>query len=248
MLRLTADNGEQTVYDELTVVVNPVPIQSNPSQQSTAGLVGYWKLDETSGTTAADSSGLANNGKLVGAPAPAAGIVNGALQFNGSGNRVVVPDQPSLDISNQITISAWINPQKAATQYLVKKGRTDSVNGFELSLGSNGKVFVRFNQKTMGNKLRLDSKTSYPTNGNTWMFVAATYDGSTIKLYINGVLESTLQATFKIGVNSLPLAIGAQDDGKSGTKGRIDDVRVYNRALSANEIAALASWVTAAFC
>jgi hypothetical protein len=72
------------------------------------------------------------------------------------------------------------------------------------------------------------------------MHVAATYDGSTIRLYINGQLEGSKNASFQIGTNDLPLSIGSSDGGYRGMKGAIDDVRIYAKALSAQEIAALA--------
>ena len=70
--------------------------------------------------------------------------------------------------------------------------------------------------------------------------MAATYDGTTIKLYVNGSLQSSQNAYFQIGVNNAGLGLGAQDDGISPMSGRLDDVLLYNRALTAAEIAALA--------
>ena len=76
-------------------------------------------------------------------------------------------------------------------------------------------------------------------DGNTWMHVAATYDGATIRLYINGIEESSLAASFTIAANDLPLSIGAQSNADRFFQGALDQVRVYNRALSADEVAGL---------
>ena len=141
-----------------------------------------------------------------------------ALSFN-KNNYLLVNNAPELNPSNQITIAAWIKPTTSGTQYVVKKGRQDSTDGFELSLSSDGKVFVRFNQASSGDSFRVNSTSKYPTNGSTWLHVAATYDGSTIKLYINGVPQASKNASFQISSNSLPLAIGAQDDGYRGLRG-----------------------------
>ncbi len=117
-----------------------------------------------------------------------------------------------------------------------------NTNGYELSLSSANKVFVRFNQQTSSDTYRINSTTNYPTDGTTWIHAAATYDGSTIRLYINGVQEgSDLAMADPIATNSLPLALGWESGGSSTYyfQGVMDDVRVYKRALSASEIQAL---------
>ena len=86
-----------------------------------------------------------------------------------------------------MTVAAWIKPSKSGTQNIVKKTiGTTTANGYELSLSSGGKVFVRLNGNA---SFRIDSTTSFPTSGTVWMHVAATYGGGIIKLYINGVQE-----------------------------------------------------------
>lgn len=232
VLRLTADDGELIGSDDLSVQVNP---------QDNTGPVGWWKLDDGSGNTAVDSSGSGNNGTLVNNPTWGGGMVGGGMNFSGANQRISIPDSNSLDLSGQITISAWIKPGEQDTQYLVKKARNGTVNGYELSLSSNGKVFVRFNEASSGNTYRLDSSTSYPTDGNTWMHVAATYDGTTIKLYINGVLDASVNKTLTIATNSIPLSLGSDDDYSAPMKGSLDDVRIYGRALTATEIQSLTS-------
>ena len=195
-------------------------------------------MDAIAGGTTSDSSVAGRTATAVGAPSLTTGANCQALAFNKS-NYLLVDNAPALNPSTQITIAAWIKPTASGTQYVVKKGRQDSTDGFELSLSSDGKIFVRFNQASSGDSFRVNSTSKYPTNGSTWLYVAATYDGSTIKLYINGVLQASKNATFQIASNSLPLAIGAQDDGYRGFTGAIDGVKLYNRALTAAEIVAL---------
>ena len=100
------------------------------------------------------------------------------------------------------------------------------------------KPFVRFNQVASLDTYRVNATSLFPTDG-TWMHIAATYDGATIRLYINGIEEGSLVASITIATNDLPLAIGAQSDGIRFFQGALDQVRVYNRALSAEEIAGL---------
>lgn len=232
VLRLTASDGQLTASDELSVVIS--------STSQSADVTGLWKLDDGTGTVAGDSSGNNNHGTLQGGASFGAGHSGGGLVISGASQRVVVPDAPSLDFTTAITIAAWISPTSKATQTVIGKGNS-SVDGYELALSNTGKVFVRFNQATASNAYRLDSTSSYPTNGSTWLHVAATYDGSSIKLYINGVLQVSSQAQFAIGTNNLDLGIGAEAGGDRSMKGRIDDVLVANRALTSTEVSALSS-------
>ena len=205
--------------------------------------VGDWRMNEGSGTVLVDSSASGNNGTIFGNPTWVAGQHGQAIHFDGTGDYATVPDSASLDISSAITMAAWVKPEKTATQYLIKKATTTgtTANGYELSLATTGKVFVRFNQATSADTYRINSTTSYPITGTTWMHVAATYDGTTIKLYVNGVQEGgNLAGPASIVTNNLALGIGAQSDGQTSLQGAMDDVLLYNTALTASEIAALA--------
>ena len=84
---------------------------------------GYWSFDEGSGVAAQDSSGNGNHGAIKGAVSWTEGKSGSALSFNGGSDRVLVPDAASLDITDQITIAAWIKPKATATQYVVKRAR-----------------------------------------------------------------------------------------------------------------------------
>jgi hypothetical protein len=226
----------------MAVPTDTPPAGPTNTPTATPDLVGYWPMEEGSGTSILDGSGQGNNGTL-----PVSGTwVTGkrgtyALRVDGSTQYALVPDVPSLDLTSAITIAAWIKPEQAATQDLVKKATNGGINGYELALSSPGasasqKVFIRFNQVTSGDTYRVNSTTVYPADGTMWMHAAATYDGATIRLYINGVEEGALAANITIATNNLALGIGAQSDGQRKYKGAADDVRIYGRALSAAEI------------
>ena len=203
-------------------------------------LVGHWPMNEGSGTTLIDSSGLGNAGTTVGNPTWVSGVRSQALLLNGSSQNATVPDNATLNLTSGITLAAWIRPAGTTTQNIIKKAVTTgtTVNGYELSLASAGsfanqRPFVRFNQASNGDTYRLNAFRQYPADGNTWIHVAATYDGSTMRIYYNGILDSSKAATFTIATNSLQLGLGAESDGQYRFNGAMDDARVYNYALSA---------------
>jgi hypothetical protein len=193
---------------------------------------GIWYFDEGTGTSVADASGNGNTGTLTGGVTWAPGINGTALSFDGTG-RVTVADDTSLDITDAITIAAWISPSRRATQRVLTKALYDTTDGFEIGLSnSNRTAFVRFNQGSSRNTYRANAVTTYPTDGSTWMHVAGTYDGSDIRFYINGVLETTVPAPgLVIGGNTLPLVFGAENDGTDGFSGAIDEVYIQGYAL-----------------
>ena len=219
-----------------------------------AEMVGHWAFEESGGSIIVDSTSYMNDGTLINSPSRVPGVKGQALALNGSNQYAAVPDAPSLNISSAITIACWVKTSKQGTQYLVKKaihtGTPGIDDGYELSLASinssdppegDGRAFVRFNQSSSGNTYRLNSVTMYPFDGDTWIHLAATYDGDTIKFYYNGILEASEAASFQIATNDHPLGIGAQSNGGTPLQGQIDDVRLYNYALGPDAIRALAS-------
>ena len=151
-----------------------------------------------------------------------------------------MPDAPSLDLSTGLTLATWIRPGQVADQCLMSKAIESATDGYELGLSSSGKPFVRFNQATSGELFRLNSTQTYPSTGTTWMHLAAIFDGTEIRLYVNGVLDSSKSAGLTVAVNGLPLAFGAQGDGARPYLGTLDEVKVFGRALSAGEVSTLA--------
>jgi len=213
-----------------------------------SSLVTHYEMEENGGTDLVDSSFYLNDGSLYGDPGWGTGVDGLAMEFDGDGDYALVDDDPSLDITDAITLAAWVKPGTNSTQYLIKKATIGGIDGYELSLASSAsteKAFVRFNQATSGNDYRLDTISTYPSDGNTWVHLAATYDGSTIRIYYNGQEEGSDAGPASIAVNSLPLGIGADSTGATEFQGSLDDVRVYNRALSASEIRRLAGFCEA---
>ena len=198
-------------------------------------------MDETSGTVVTDASGSGNTGTISGGVTHVTGKIGGALSFNGTTGRVTVADSTSLDITHALTVAAWVRSGSTGTQYLVKKADIDATNGYELSLADTGKPFFRLNQASSGNTYRVNGPSPIAANGSTWVHLAGVYDGTTMTLYVNGVAVASAPGPASIGTNSGPLVMGDQPSGGYPFLGALDDVRVYDRALSASEIATLAA-------
>ncbi|HEX3356341.1 MAG TPA: LamG-like jellyroll fold domain-containing protein, partial [Tepidisphaeraceae bacterium] len=198
----------------------------------TAGLVGNWRFDENGGTIASDSSGFNNTGTLVNSPtwiAPGE-IGVSALAFNQTNQQsVTVANASSLNMTAGITIAAWINAiDWAGNRRILQKGNSDNQYRF---LVENG-VF-KFHLQGVNTLTTLLPPT------NIWMHVAATWNGSTMTIYTNGVREDSLAATGFIATTADPLAIAQKNTGTSGGdyfNGAMDEVRLYNRALTIPEL------------
>jgi uncharacterized repeat protein (TIGR01451 family) len=196
-----------------------------------SGLVGAYSFDEGLGTTAGDGSGNGNTGTLSGATWTTAGKYGNALSFNGTSSRVTIADALSLDLTDAMTLEAWVRPSVQPSNW--RSVITKDVDRYYLMASSNsqnrpavGGTFNTTNQNVFGGS-RLAA--------NTWAHLAATYDRTTIRLYVNGVQVATAAQTAAISTSTGLLAIGANFYGEY-FNGLIDEVRIYNRALTAAEI------------
>jgi hypothetical protein len=217
-----------------------VLITSNP------GLVGHWKMDEGTGAVARDSSGWGNDANLIGTPTWSPSPKGLAVNFDGFTSYGVVSDQWALDPTTSLTLAAWIRPQAQGSLDIISRATAGTLDGYALSLTpSNAStnprtVVMQVNEASSGNTYRVNSTTQYPTNGSTWMHVAATYDGTAMRMYINGVEERSELGPPSIAANLINVGLGSQSDGARKFRGHLDDVRIYRRALSPTEIGELA--------
>ena len=204
---------------------------------NTGSLVGWWKFDNDF----LDWSGNGNDGlcSSLGCPTQTTGKVGDALYFDGNGS-IDAGNGARLNITGNITIEAWVKPAKLATQYIVKKASNDATNGYELSLASSGKAFFRFNQRASGNTYRVDTVINYPSNNTTWVHLVGIYNGTQLQIYLNGHLSNNKSGSSNISSNTNNLKIGGPD-GSAFYKGSIDEVRIWNRALTPQEIEAFYS-------
>ena len=206
-----------------------------------SNLVSWWPMDETGGTTTIDIAD-ANDGTHIGGPIPVTGKVAGALSFNGVNQRVEISDTTgsNLDITNQITIDAWIKPTVSQLGGIATKFGSSPRSGYGMFFrGDQGNIVDGFIGK--GNTFfRVIGSTSIPLNQYT--HVAMTYDGAVMKLYINGALDGTTSTSGAMNTNNVRLIIGARDSSGSVIQffnGEIDEVEIFNRALSITEVQAI---------
>ncbi|HWF08394.1 MAG TPA: LamG-like jellyroll fold domain-containing protein, partial [Bryobacteraceae bacterium] len=212
-----------------------------------SGLVEYLPFNETSGTTAHDMSGNNNNGTLTcnahctTLPAWTGGARDGALNFTSPSHLVTVPDSASLKVTNQFTFAFWANvPAGAANIVYLQKatgslvGEGSSVtNGYQVGTGNPGNsVFIHlFASQEIA---RCGTPASGVIVNGSWQHYAITYDNTNIKIYVNGALNTTCAASVAAGTDATPLTIGGYN--QHAATGAMDEVRIYNRALSAQEI------------
>lgn len=211
----------------------------------TSGLVGYWNFDEVNGTTANDSSGNGNTGTLVNGPTWTTGKVgSGALSFDGVDDRINAGSSSSLDnlhTTGGLSISLWINPRTSGENgggRIIDKDESTS-GTFYLAMSGNTQLqFI----KDGSTDLYIKTNTS-SVSLNNWQHIALTWDGSTnasgVHIYVNGTETSYYTQTNGVSLNpdaSMNLLIGSNQYGNYSFDGLMDEVRIYNRALSASEI------------
>jgi hypothetical protein len=179
----------------------------------------------------ADISGFGNDGVLTNMDPSTdwvSGQIGGALEFDGNNDIVLIDDNNIFDMTYSLTISAWIYPTA-----------NGSPDGTILMKGDNPASYVLFHETLSGNWFGYFEGKNIKTGGppNTgWTHLVMTYDGLEVNLYRNGVVVHTESYTDPIQVTSDPLQIGRNLRWGDPYTGRIDDVRLYNRALSASEV------------
>jgi len=199
-----------------------------PAEPSNAGLIGHWKFD---GNTL-DHSGLGNDGTANGVPTYAVGKVGQAMSFDGTDDYVAIDGVADDITSNDITLAAWVNMTADDAWYPVISCNTASG-------GNEGWLAVDDGYADFGPV----TGTMFVTD-NDWHHLAYTRIGDSGSLYVDGVLEGTHTTSLNFSTSSNLWSIGQEWDGGPVTSnfltGTVDDVRIYDYALSHAEVAWLA--------
>lgn len=197
------------------------------------GLVADWGFDEATGTVAEDATGNNNDAALVnGVTRLGSCQVSWCVSFDGTNDYASSSNSSSLTLSNAMTIGAWVKASSTSSAVILAKN--DGTNfSWELALES-GKLIGRVN--AAGNVAQSTSTVST----STWTYVAMSFDGSTINLYVNGVLDGTTSYVSSVNTTTVAVSIGRRLSGTPGYyNGLLDDVRIYNQVLTADEIMTL---------
>ncbi|NQV32162.1 MAG: discoidin domain-containing protein [Phycisphaeraceae bacterium] len=219
------------------------PAIPGPPAGGDKSLVAHWKFDETEGLDAADSSGYGNNGTLVGMDGTewVAGHDGGAIEFSGS-QYVDFGMNTSLQISGSVTISAWVKMNAGndgAYMGIGGKLKTAPYRGFSLVRHSSG-VFRLWADDGNGVIGGFDASSDVTYTDTEWHHVAGVVDAGTSMLYVDGVKQAKT-SDVNLTIAEEPAHIGRQYSGLDDRywNGLIDDVRIYYRALSEQEISGL---------
>ncbi|RKT47467.1 glucose/sorbosone dehydrogenase [Thiocapsa rosea] len=218
---------------------------TSPPPPEPIGLVGHWTFDEGAGSAAQDSSGNGNDGILINSTW-GTGRYGQAVALSGNNDsHVSVPGSSTLNaFTDQITISAWAFPTQPISGFVAVVNRQIGTiahpDQFYLGFGpQNGIMRYKWEIGTTSGEGNIYRGSP---DSNRWIHLAGTYNGSTMRLYVDGVEIGSVPMTGTIRVDDNPITIGAEENGSVlydvvGTfAGLIDEVRVYDRALSASQV------------
>jgi hypothetical protein len=221
-------NSVGTVISSNALLTVNLPCVPAPS-----GLVSWWPAEGN----AIDIVG-GNNGTLINGAGFAPGEVGQAFAFNGVNQFVQVSNAPSLNPTNELTLEQWVNVSAySASDAVILSGKDCLSCQAGYSLGMTNVVggwFFRAQLGLTSGYLELAGAT--PVQLNTWHHVAMTFDGSALKLYVNGILDGSAVATGPLLPDAGAFVIGGQSSGSWDLNGRVDEVSLYGRALTAAEI------------
>ncbi|EIC29042.1 LamG domain-containing protein [Methylomicrobium album] len=199
------------------------------------GLMAAFGFEEDSGKTVVDASGNGNHGTIKGAVRTDDGRHGKALMFDGVNDWVTVKHDASLDMSNGLTLEAWVYPlsQSKGNNAVILK---QAPRGEAYALYAEEEDDLPASYLNDGDYHRVAGANRLPAD--TWSHLVATYDGANQRLYVNGVEVAQSPQTAMIRQSKGKLRIGGNSLGNEYFHGYIDEVRIYNRALTPDEVVA----------
>ncbi len=258
-------NALLSSYDEIKVynvalTSDQVALDYNLGSSNTSGVLGpteaadinidgagnppvaYWNLDDKYGTSALDKSGNNFTGTLTNGPNWVTGKIGSGIRFDGSNDYVSVTDNNTLDITSGITLSAWVYPRvisgPGTAVGLIDKWASSNFS-YSLELVESGGNFIPYMALSSDGTSwsgEVDAGSSIPFN--TWSHIEGVYNGTTLKIYVNGVLKGTTNYSSGIFSGSSNVSLGRRFDGGSFTylNGDLDEAKIYNYARTQGQV------------
>jgi hypothetical protein len=212
----------------------PIGRQPNRNHPLMRGLVGWWLLNEGGGLKAYDLSGKGNHGTLTGGPTWAGGRNGAALSLDGSDDYVDTADY-SFSASQPFTFAGWINPSNVSGNKVILS--KPSLWEYSFRLTNNNLEFIYWDTSGIG---IIFVSAAAVVSAGVWQHIAVTFDGSRADLYVNNVLvasDTSISGTLQNRSNNMRIGHGYYGSGSSYYfQGKIDDFRIYDRALSPAEL------------
>lgn len=199
-------------------------------------IAALWLFDEGKGKVATDTSPNGNDGEFFGSPTWVDGKFGKALEFNGTSDYVQVPDSPSLDIEEAITIVAWVNWKTFKDAGILSKSQDGGGDGnYFLSTGcGGGPTQAKFGViSAAGHTCGPASAALKP---GQWYHVAGTFDGKQLAVYIDGALENAQNHGGPLTTSDWPVIIGSYAGLGFKSNAIIDELAVFNVALDEKDI------------
>jgi hypothetical protein len=219
----------QTTATAVSVTVNNTALP---------GLVAAYSFSEGSGTTLADRTGLGHTGTLSGATWTTQGRFGNALSFDGVNDWVTIADATDLDFTTGLTLEAWVFPTANGggswRNVIIKERPGGEVYNLYANADTNAPTIYVVRAADPAGPLDARGSTQLPLN--TWTHLAVTFDNSTLRIFVNGVQVGTRAVAGPLLTSTGALRLGGNGIWGEFFAGRIDEVRLYNRALSAAEI------------
>ncbi|MCA9184240.1 MAG: M60 family metallopeptidase [Pirellulaceae bacterium] len=200
--------------------------------------IAHWKFDEATGDTANDATGNGHTGVLSGGVQRVAGVTGSGLSLDGLNDKVTFGTGPALAGNTDFTVSAWIRTTTTKNGVIIQQ-RNGGFNGeYQFKIAGNGRLqfFIYGNDA-----YQFDFSSNRTVNDGQWHHVAAMRQGAAGRIYVDGVLSGSASGTARDLDASIGVGVGADiRDNNQYFAGNIDDVRVYDVALSASELAIVA--------
>jgi hypothetical protein len=191
-----------------------------------------YSFDSVSGNTVIDSSEKSKDGTISGGAILTSGIKGSAICFDGQGSYITIPSSINLTSSGKYTFSAWVKP-RFSTMQNVKDCIVYLGDSYALYIDGTSKTFSLKFKKASGEEL-VTTLNKFTLEENKWYNVAFSYDGSSLKLFVNGKVISTIVPSGTVKTPTDNLYLGR--DTTTYSKGTIDEVVLYNQCLSENEV------------